>query len=243
MSNFQFLQNEWPDFLTQATTIEEHVNAEPRYSCFMARHLLERTVNWMYEFDIDLAEEDPYQTNLGALVHEVAFKKIVDQEVWYKIKAIIREGNIAVHDSKKVSQKKALYITKELFHVLYWFYRTYSEDERLKEATFDEEQIAPAVQEDAIKKQKVQGLQDELEERDQMLEERKLHLKQSKLELGELRTQVKESKERNEQIPDNHDYDEAATRDYFINAMLEEAGWDLSNPDAIEYEVEGMPNN
>jgi type I restriction enzyme R subunit len=243
MSNFQFLQNEWPKFLDQAKTIEEHVNAEPRYSCFMARHLLEQTVNWMYEFDIDLADEDPYQTNLGALVHEVAFKRIVDQEVWYKIKAIIREGNIAVHDSKKVSQKTALHITKELFHVLYWFYRTYSKDETLQDAQFNEAHIAQSAQKDDIKKQRVQELQDELEERDQMLEARKQQLEQSKLELEELRTKVKESKERNEQIPDNHDYDEAATRDYFINAMLEEAGWDLSNPDAIEYEVEGMPND
>lgn len=176
MSNFQFLHTEWPDFLKQAETIEEHVNAEPRYSCFMARHLLERMVNWMYEFDVDLAEEDPYQTNLGALVHEVAFKKIVDQDVWYKIKAIIREGNIAVHDSKKVSQKKALHITKELFHVLYWFYRTYSEDDTLKDAQFDETNIAQSAQKDTIKKQKVQELQDELEERDQMLEARNCSL-------------------------------------------------------------------
>jgi type I restriction enzyme R subunit len=54
MTNFHFLHNDWPDFLKQAKKVEQNVYSEPRYSCFMARHLLERAVNWMYEFDIDL---------------------------------------------------------------------------------------------------------------------------------------------------------------------------------------------
>ncbi len=28
-----------------------------------------------------------------------------------------------------------------------------------------------------------------------------------------------------------------------IRRFLQEAGWNLNNPDATEYEVEGMPNN
>lgn len=243
MSNFDFLQNDWPDFLEQAKKIEEHVNVEPRYSCFMARHLLERAVNWMYEFDYELAELDPYQTNLGALVHEVPFKRAVDQGVWYKIKFIIREGNKAVHDSKSVSQRSALHMTRELFHVLYWLYRNYTEDEAIADATFDENNIPEGIQKNDIKKQKVEELQQNLDEQDQMLEERENQLEQSQFELEELRTKVQKSKRRNQQVPDNHDYNEAGTRNYFINAMLEEAGWDLAHPDAKEYEVEGMPND
>ena len=243
MTNFQFLNNDWPDFLKQAKTIEEHVNAEPRYSCFMVRHLLERTVNWMYEFDYELSELEPYQTNLGALVHEIEFKKVVDQDVWYKIKFLIREGNKAVHESKKVKQKTALLMTKELFHVLYWFYRTYTEDDTPVDVQFNADFLELGTQKDKIKKENVLKLQEELEERDQMIQEREIQLQKSQLELDELRSRINETKQRNKKIPDNHDYDEEATRDYFVNSMLEEAGWDLSEPKAIEYEVEGMPND
>ena len=46
----------------------------------------------------------------------------------------------------------------------------------------------------------------------------------------------------NEAVPDGHDYDEAETRDRFIDLLLKEAGWPLDRPEDTEFEVEGMPN-
>jgi type I restriction enzyme R subunit len=42
---------------------------------------------------------------------------------------------------------------------------------------------------------------------------------------------------------DTHDYNEADTRRYLIDLLLREAGWDIREPHAVEYEVIGMPNN
>ena len=42
--------------------------------------------------------------------------------------------------------------------------------------------------------------------------------------------------------PDTHDYSEAATRDYFIDLLLKEAGWSLNQDRDREFEVSGMPN-
>ncbi|WP_305807208.1 type I restriction endonuclease, partial [Stenotrophomonas sp. YIM B06876] len=39
-----------------------------------------------------------------------------------------------------------------------------------------------------------------------------------------------------------HDYNEAATRDLFIDLLLKEAGWPLADARDREYEVQGMPN-
>ncbi|MDU7589964.1 MAG: type I restriction endonuclease, partial [Acidovorax sp.] len=39
-----------------------------------------------------------------------------------------------------------------------------------------------------------------------------------------------------------HDYNEAATRDLFIDLLLKEAGWTLSDARDREFEVQGMPN-
>lgn len=44
-------------------------------------------------------------------------------------------------------------------------------------------------------------------------------------------------------MPDNHNYSEAETRDFFIDLMLREAGWLLANPEDREYPVTGMPND
>ena len=46
----------------------------------------------------------------------------------------------------------------------------------------------------------------------------------------------------NQAVPDPHDYDEAATRDAFIDLLLTEAGWPLDAPRDREFPVQGMPN-
>ena len=61
-------------------------------------------------------------------------------------------------------------------------------------------------------------------------------------ELQRLRAEVAEAKQRNEQTPDTHDYSEAETRDEFIDLLLHEAGWPLSEPQDREFKVTGMPS-
>ena len=64
-------------------------------------------------------------------------------------------------------------------------------------------------------------------------------------ELAKLRRQVAEAKKAVEQIPiDAHDWSEAETRRYKIDALLAEAGWtDFVDGRDIEYEVHGMPSD
>ena len=42
--------------------------------------------------------------------------------------------------------------------------------------------------------------------------------------------------------PDTHDYTEAQTRDWFIDLLLAEAGWDVDAPNLREVKVDGMPD-
>ncbi|MDP2370075.1 MAG: type I restriction endonuclease [Rhodoferax sp.] len=55
------------------------------------------------------------------------------------------------------------------------------------------------------------------------------------------------AKAANTATPDTHDYDEAQTRDLYIDLLLKEAGWKLDqtqgNDVQREFEVQGMPNN
>ena len=61
-------------------------------------------------------------------------------------------------------------------------------------------------------------------------------------ELAALRAEVAAAKAANTKIGDTHDYDEAATRDAFIDLLLQEAGWALEKPQDREFPVTGMPN-
>ena len=62
-------------------------------------------------------------------------------------------------------------------------------------------------------------------------------------ELKTLRAEVAAARKAAEAQPDTHDYNEAETRDRYIDLLLREAGWALDKPDDLEFRVEGMPNN
>ncbi|MDZ7715628.1 MAG: DUF4145 domain-containing protein [Balneolaceae bacterium] len=140
MSNFNFLHDDWTEFVDDARTVEKLVRFDPRGACARARYLVEQVVLWMYEHDEDL--ELPYDTSLYNITNEMAFKKIIGYTVYEKIKAIRKMGNIALHDSKRVTENDALRLCREVFHVMYWLYRTYTTDEQPKpEIDFEPDKI------------------------------------------------------------------------------------------------------
>ena len=80
---------------------------------------------------------------------------------------------------------------------------------------------------------------EEAEEARKASEEGRLALEE---ELNQLRAEVAAARKANQAVPDPHDYDEAATRDAFIDLLLAEAGWPLDAPRDREFPVQGMPN-
>ena len=125
MSNFAFLQTEWPLLHESAAKAEALVHADARAACFYARRTLELAVAWLYKHDRSLRL--PYQDNLTALIHEPSFGQVVGQAVFTKTKVIKDLGNLAVHSTRKVLPADALAATRELFHVCYWVARTYGQ--------------------------------------------------------------------------------------------------------------------
>ena len=65
VSNFTFLQAEWPLLHESAVKAESLAHADARAACFYARRTLELTVNWLYKNKRELRL--PYQDNLNAL--------------------------------------------------------------------------------------------------------------------------------------------------------------------------------
>src|SRR3989442_545356 len=128
MSQFSFLQPEWTAVYDAATRAEAVVNADPRTACFYARRALELAVSWAYKHDSALRL--PYQENLSALIHEPSFKQAAGEAVFSKARVINTLGNRAVHSHRTVPTEDAVAAVRELFHVAYWFARSYARAER-----------------------------------------------------------------------------------------------------------------
>lgn len=241
MSNFQFLQAEWPELHEAASKAEALAHPDPRSTCFYARRTLELAVRWLYQHDGAL--KLPYQDHLSALIHEPSFRNTIGAALQAKARVIKDLGNLAVHSTKPVRPTDALSAARELFHFCFWLARTYSRRSQLADSLAFNPSLLPKTS--PLPPQTVEQLQQlaaQLAEKDAKLTELLEGKAALDEELARLRAEIAEAKQRNAATPDRHDYSEAQTRDYFIDLLLKEAGWALDQPQDREYPVTGMPN-
>ena len=265
MSNFTFLQAEYTELFPDAKRVEELALSDPRGSCFYARLTLEHIVEWLYDHDRSLRR--PYESRLGAMIHERTFQQLLPPPLFAKVKAIQRAGNEAAHSQREIRSVDSVRICKELFHVLYWVARTYTRlsDPKELDVAFDPELLKPPQRKKkvkvvvsspaSLKKREVarekerQAHEKAIAEREAAikeqactLEEREAVLAQMDAELAQLRFELAEAKDRNIKVPDSHDYTEQETRKLIIDQLLAEAGWTIGSNVSEEYPVTGMPN-
>ncbi|MDF0651760.1 MAG: DEAD/DEAH box helicase family protein [Nitrospira sp.] len=241
MSQFIFLQREWAAVFEAASKVEVTVKADPRTACFYARRALELAVSWAYKHDAAL--KLPYQDSLSALIHEPSFKQVAGEAVFIKARVINTLGNRAVHSHRPVPGSDALAAVCELFHVTYWFARTYARSERPDAGlAFDPSAIPRPAQATTHSSEQLQTLEARLREQDESLAALLADKTALDDELKRLRVEITKAKQSAAAQPDEHNYSEAETRDYFIDLLLKEAGWLLDQPRDREFEVGGMPN-
>lgn len=250
MSNFVFLQP-WSDIQENAQQAEALLKSNPRASCFYSRYTLERMVHWMYEHDNWLSTPK-YDSTLNTLINQADFKRSLGSMIFPKIKLVQKSGNQAVHSQKAIRLEDAVQTLKELHHILYWFYKTYSPSGKFENQVFSLESvptqnsIAPELLEAKTKQLKALGksFEEQDKKHQEKLEESLKHNQALRAELEQLKAKITEQKEQNQEttLPDSHDYSEAETRKYLIDQYLTEMGWDLDAPNVKEFEVEHMPN-
>lgn len=244
-SNFAFLETGWPELYAEAVKCEENGIVDPRISCFYGRRTLELSLNWLY--DADEALRRPRKNTLAAMLAEPSFVTMVEPKIRTKMDLIRKHGNAAVHRIGPITSAESGPVVRELFHVLYWFARTYALEAELvppSELAFDAKAIptqlaiprVPTTHEALLRQV------DEIAAVDAEAMRRRAEDAALREQLEGLRKEVAQAKAANEQRPDDHDYDEESTRDLYIDLMLREAGWPLDAEEDREYEVTGMPN-
>ena len=242
MSNFTFLQAEFPAVFEAARQAEAHAHSDPRATCFYARRALELALAWLYRHDPALRL--PYQDHLAALIHEPTFQQTAGVVIVTKARLIKELGNLAVHGSKPLHARDALSATRELFHVGYWLARSYGRTARpAPDLAFDAAQLPAAVASARPQTaEQLERLEAQLRERDQKLNTLATERTALDDELTRLRAQIAQAKAANTAQADTHDYSEALTRSAYIDVLLHEAGWPLDQKRDREFEVSGMPN-
>ena len=241
---FEFLRAEFPELHREALQAWQNALRDPRTSCFYARRVVELGVRWAFEHDRSL--QQPYDSNLSAYLHEPSFKKLAGDRVFKLTREVARLGNRAAHEKAPLSQHDSVVVVSHLFQFCYWFARTYSRGEKPPaDLTFDPRTLPKPAPPRTTTATQIQELQQALDE-ERLVRERVQRelVDQAKLaaEVEQLRGEVAEAKRRAATAPDDHDYSETETRDFFIDLLLCEAGWALEEERDREFEVDGMPD-
>jgi type I restriction enzyme R subunit len=248
-SNFLFLQKEFPAIFNEISDAEKHTFTAPRYAALLCRSTLEKTIFWLYQNDEDL--ELPYDTKLGALLHNDSFKAILKPSMLIELDVVRLYGNNAAH-GKNIRALEALQSLKNTFRFLSWLSKYYSESNP-DIPEFDERFIPYGDVNDKNKKE-LQAVTEQFEkEREQakrnakqnaILAEENEKLKQQLEKQLQLIAERKEERKTifktQEVVPELTS--ELETRKVLIDLLLKEAGWEKLRPGIeIEYEVQGMP--
>jgi type I restriction enzyme R subunit len=247
VSQFAFLQAEFPEIFGHAARAEALANADPRASAFYCRLALETAVGWLYRHDGTL--KNPYDPTLAALLAEPTFQALVGRPITVKARFVKDTGNAAAH-GKPISVGQVAAALREFFHIAYWLVRTYARGvkppadanfriEALPKVTQVATSTLTQLQEVARRFKDTVEARAAAEEARRVSEEGRAALE---AEIKALQAEIAAAKAANQATADTHDYREAETRDLFIDLLVREAGFDPKAPDTIEIEVRGMPN-
>ncbi len=257
-SNFAFLHTEWSALQAEALLAEHAALADPRTACFYARRSLELAVTWLFQAEGGRGGSlrMPYQPDLSAYLFEPTFKALVGPALHAKMDVVRKLGNHAAHSTRAMGAQDGVAAVRELFHVMYWLARTYARNVAARPdaaVQFRVEWLRPAAdaapaalvassRAEILAQVQLAKLAQELAARDKALAAERQKSDAQDIEIAALRAAVAAAKPLNVAVADTHNYDEAQTRDLFIDVLLKEAGWALADARDREFEVSGMPN-
>ena len=224
MSNFKFLLSDpaFAPFAEVAMAAEKILHIDPAACILNCRRSMEFAVKWMYSVDKEL--EMPYQDNLQSLMTREEFRSIAGQDIWRRMDYIRMKGNNAAHNTGKISEAAAMLCLENLHIFLDFVAYCYADE--YTETKFDPKLVptgvapAPAPQTPDVDLQ-------------QLIEENK-----------KLKEQLTARREEQQPtyVPKPLDISEYETRKFYIDAMLEDAGWTEGKDWINEVELPGMPN-
>lgn len=249
MSQFAFLHAEFRDEFEAAERAERYALTDPGTSVIHARRALEAGVKWVFTYDRSLPQ--PYEPQLNAYLNERAFKALANGHVFNVARKIQKAGNRAVHEAKAPSKLEAVEVLSALYQFCFWLAFTYGRSAKPDPAVkFNPHKLSEALRAERASLDARRELEarlvreaEEAELARQRLAEATRSIEQLEAERVALIAEVAAAKKAAAALPaEVHDWSEAETRRYKIDALLAEAGWRLTEARDREFAVTGMPN-
>jgi type I restriction enzyme, R subunit len=239
-SNFTYIKAEFPEVYELGVQTERLLRVDARGSAFHCRLTLETAIKWLFAHEDCLTM--PYKPKgLGAFVYDRDFEYIVPGNILSGIHLAMKIGNKASHTSGRIQQFDALKALEATFAFVKWVAHYYGRDCD-KDVTFDASLITTPAEE-AKKLQQA--------ERDRLLKETESRFQteldqlqsRSEEQVAALKSEMAQLKAKNSEVEFASEFNpnEADTRKLYIDLLLEEVGWDLSDPRVREYKAYGMP--
>ena len=241
---FEFLRADFPDLHRGAVMAGSAALRDPRTACFHARWTIEQAIKWAYAHDRSLPT--PYDEGVSALLHEPSFKGparrhgVQDGQGGRSASATGRRTTRRPLEPARLRGGGVAPVPVLLLVRPHLRRRT----KPPADLTFDPRTLPKPGPSPAATTAQIQELQQALEESElarQRVQDELVDRAKLEAELERLRAEVAEAKAKAAATPDEHDYSEAETRDYFLDLLLAEAGWTLDQPRDREFEVTGMP--
>ncbi|MDH5682643.1 MAG: DEAD/DEAH box helicase family protein, partial [Spirochaetota bacterium] len=244
-SNFSFLTKQWDFLAEESRRVESYALRDPRAAAIYARRCLELSLKWLYQNDNSLRL--PYDKSLAAMIHEPTFSATLREGLFQDIKYIHKLGNVAAHGDEKISDREGLQATRSLHLFLGWMVRVYTRG-GLKIPDFKSELLPKSEQErKRLSNKEIIRILEDGRAKDEAERLARQKLSQTEAELEKVKKElavVQAIKKTNEKTIGSDEYTESQTREYIIDVMLREAGWDPSEEDVAEYEVfDCMPSD
>lgn len=241
MTNFDFLKKEpkFDDFSEIAISAERILAIDYSASILNCRRAMEFAVKWMYSVDRSLVK--PWDDKLVNLIRTEEFRDIVDVNLWNRMDFIRKMGNMAAHEGKKMKREQAELCLENLYifldFVAYCYADEYVEGKYNPKLVEQETDAATKVVNNA-------EIEKALREAEHVAKERERKLEQLLKENTALREELTSRREEQKQtyVPKPLDISEYKTRKIYIDAMLQDAGWQENVNWFNEYEISGMPN-
>ena len=241
MSNFKFLLSDpsFAPFAEVAISAEKILHIDPAACILNCRRSMEFAVKWMYSVDKEL--EMPYQDNLQSLMGREEFRAIVGPDLWQRMDFIRKKGNTAAHNTGKITEAVAMLCLENL-HIFLDFV-AYCYADTYEETKFDPKMVQE-IATSALPPRNDRGERiatAPVEPRNDTVDADLQKLIEENKKLKEQLTARREEQQQT-YVPKPLDISEYETRKFYIDAMLEDAGWVEGKDWINEVELPGMPN-
>lgn len=227
MTNFDFLLQEprFQGFASVAVAAERILPIDAAASVLNCRRAMEFAIKWMYS--VDASMHLPWDDKLISLMSTDDFRGVVDRDLLTRLHYIRKTGNIAAHDSRKISKEQAMLCLENLYIFMDFLTYCYGEGDYQK-GRFDPHLVGaePAPEKPAPPPEAEVQLEALMKENAALREE-----------LTQRRAEQQET-----YVPKPLDISEYETRKLYIDTMLMDAGWTEGQDWLNEYELSGMPN-